>query len=437
VDAGGAAIAEPPVRWSVSGGSAAVHPDGAFVAESPGTYLVSAIAGTVSATASVSVAPRVHARRLERVASRIWSDLSVAEHWAIGNVLYVSTLSDRVYAFDITDPANPVLTDSVQVDARIINDVSTSADGKIAVITREGASSRRNGIVFLDLADPLHPKVLSEFTETVTGGVHSAFVNGTHVYLTDDATGSMRVIDFSDPRNPRQVARWETPLLRGVEQPQAAGEGLAFSIGRYLHDVYVKDGLAYLAYWRDGLVILDVGAGIAGGSPSDPKLVSRFAYNVADYYPPDRIAGTHTAFRYGNYVFVGDEVFPPVFDTDSRERIETMGIVHVIDVSDIRAPKKVAEYGMQGAAHNLWVDDDVLYIGAYEGGVRALDVSGELRGDLVAQGREIGAVFTGDPNGFRPNLPMAWGAQPHRGFVFATDLNSGVWVLRLTPRPGT
>jgi hypothetical protein len=29
---------------------------------------------------------------------------------------------------------------------------------------------------------------------------------------------------------------------------------------------------------------------------------------------------------------------------------------------------------------------------------------------------------------------MAWGAQPHRGFVFTTDINSGLWVTRLTPR---
>ena len=33
--------------------------------------------------------------------------------------------------------------------------------------------------------------------------------------------------------------------------------------GRYLHDLQVKDGIAYLAYWRDGLVILDVGNGVA------------------------------------------------------------------------------------------------------------------------------------------------------------------------------
>jgi hypothetical protein len=285
----------------------------------------------------------------------------------------------------------------------------------------------------------LHPKVLSEFTQTVTGGVHSAYVDGRYVYLTDDATGSMRVIDFRDARNPKQVARWETPgVWRQPSSPEPAPEGgNGFSIGRMLHDVQVKDGLAYLAYWRDGLVILDVGAGIKGGSPENPQLVSRFSYNVADFYPADRIAGTHTAFRYRNYVFLGDEVFPPFFDTNSRERIETMGFVHVIDVSDLTKPRKVAEYRLQGGAHNLWVDDDVLYIGAYEGGVRALDVSGELRGDLVAQNREIGAIFTGASGGFRPNLPMAWGAQPYRGFVFATDMNSGVWVMRISPKVGT
>ncbi len=439
LNAQGQVISDPPVRWSASGGSAAVFPDGGFVAEQPGTYLVSAIAGNVTATSSIAVTQRVHARRFERAGSHIFKEIQVAEHWAIGNVLYVSTISDRVYTFDITNPASPVLTDSIQVDAHVINDVSTTADGKIGVITREGASSRRNGIVFLDLIDPLHPKVLSQFTETVTGGVHSAFVDGHYVYLTDDATGSMRVIDFRDAKNPKQVARWETPGVSSASpapEPTQGGE-TGFAIGRMLHDVQVIDGLAYLAYWRDGLIILDVGAGIKGGSPEKPQLVSRFSYNVADYYPADRIAGTHTAFRYKNYVFIGDEVFPPFFDLESRERIETMGIVHVIEVSDIMQPKKVAEYRLQGAAHNLWVDDDVLYIGAYEGGVRALDVSGELRGDLVAQGREIGSVFTGHSGGYRANLPMAWGAQPHRGFVFATDINSGVWVMRLTPRVGT
>jgi hypothetical protein len=434
LNAQGAAVSDVAVNWSVSGPGATVHADGAFVAERPGTHVINATVGNVTAATAISVSAREHGRKLERVFVKPFPDIQVAEHWAIGNVLYVSTVSDRVYTFDITDPANPVLADSIVVDARHINDVSTTSDGRIGVITRENASSRVNGIVFLDLSQPLHPKVLSEYTSTVTGGVHSAFVDGTYVYLTDDATGSLRVVDFRDVKQPREVARWELPGVRGATQEDTGSVFIGASVGRYLHDVQVKDGLAYLAYWRHGLIILDVGAGIAGGSPQKPQLVSRLTYNVADFYPPDRIAGTHTAFRYGNYVFVGDEVFPPVFNLTSRDRIEAMGWVHVVDVSDIRSPRKVAEYRVAGGAHNVWVHEDVLYIGAYEGGVRALDVSGELRGDLVSQGREIGAVWTGHPNGFRPNLPFAWGAQPHRGFIFTTDINSGLWVTRLTPK---
>ncbi len=433
LSAAGAAVANPPVRWSVSGAGAEVYPGGAFVAERPGTHLVTATVGGISAVHAIAVTQRTHARRFELVTHVGFGNIQAGEVWPVNDALYVSTLSDRLYTFDISTPGRLIKRDSIMVDARVINDVSTTPDGRIGVITREGAASRRNGIMFLDLADPLRPRVLSEYTATVTGGVHSAFIDGHYVYATDNATGSLRVISFADPRNPREVARWEVPEPAFMQFEMMGEE---FSAGRYLHDVFVQDGLAYLAYWRHGLVILDVGAGIKGGSPENPQLVSRLTYNVADYYPPDMLAGTHEVFRYRNYVFVADEVFPAVFNIESRDRIRSLGQVHVVDVSDIENPVKVAEYNVQDkGSHNIWVEDDVMFIGYYEGGIRAVDVSGELRGDLMAQGREIGAIWTGSPDGFRPNLPMAWGARPHRGFIYATDVNSGLWVARLTPAP--
>ena len=45
--------------------------------------------------------------------------------------------------------------------------------------------------------------------------------------------------------------------------------------------------------------------------------------------------------------------------------------------------------------HNVWVAGDTLYMGAYNAGFRAFDISGELRGDLRAQRREIAHVNTG------------------------------------------
>lgn len=88
----------------------------------------------------------------------------------------------------------------------------------------------------------------------------------------------------------------------------------------------------------------------------------------------------------------------------------------------------------ESGVHNFWVEDDVLYLGCtYGGGGRAVDVSGELRGDLFAQGREIARLWTGDSEGFRPNQPAVWGAQPHGGLIFFNDINSGLWIARLGP----
>jgi len=148
------------------------------------------------------------------------------------------------------------------------------------------------------------------------------------------------------------------------------------------------------------------------------------------------LAGTHTVFRFGKYLIAGDEVFPQFFDINSRERIKTLGRLHILDVSDIEHPKKVAEYSVPNAgSHNVWVEDNVLYVGNFEAGIRAVDVSGELRGDLYAQGREIGSIWSASSKAFRPNVPMTWGVQPHKGYIFATDINSGVWVGKLTAKP--
>ena len=416
-------------RWSVSGSGATVEADGAFVADKPGTYIVTGTSGNMSSSASIVVSPRNLEREVKVVGRVPFKEFQGAEQWIVGNYAYYSTIADRFFVYDISDPTQPKLTDTVTVDARLVNDISTTADGKILVISREGASNRKNGISFYDTSDPAHPKLISEYTATVTGGVHSAFVNGHYVYLTDDATGSMRVIDFADPKNPKEVARWQTesPVVSTIKTKE--GDHIA---GRYIHDLQVKDGLAYLAYWRDGLVILDVGAGLKGGSPEKPQFVSQLRFNHNELYGNGWLAGTHSVYRYKNYVFIGDEVFPAIFDIKSPKRFPVRGIIHVVDVSDINNPRKVAEYPVpEGGAHNMWVEDDVMYLGYYNGGGRVVDVSGELRGDLYQQGREIARIWTGDANAYRANTPFTWGAQPHKGLIYFNDIHSGLWIVKL------
>jgi hypothetical protein len=419
------------VTWSVQGNGAEIWADGSFVAEKPGTYTVVASAGDREASASVLAAPRGVARDSEVIGHAMPKDEQFAELWMWDHYAYLSGISDKVFIFDVADPANPKAAEPLKVDARLVNDVSVTADGKIGVITREEASSRKNGIVFLDTSDPMAPKVLSEYTATVTGGVHSAYINTHYVYLTDDATGSLRVIDFADVKNPKEVARWQVESSGQMQIALPDGEGVS-SAGRYLHDVQVVDGLAYLAYWRDGVVILDVGNGMKGGSPEHPQFVSTYRFNYDELYGTGWLSGAHAVYRYKNYLFVGDEVFPAVFSLVSRERIPVRGIAHVLDVSDIIKPREVATYSVpEAGSHNIWVFDDVMYMGYYNGGARVVDVSGELRGELYRQGREIAHIWTGDAKGYRTNLPFAWGAFPHKGVIYVNDVHAGLVAVKL------
>ena len=440
-DAAGRPIPGVAPTWSLSPGQGQIDADGAFVGYEARAYVVTATLGERSASAVVTLAPR-EARRPATVVGRLpRTRFTTEEVWLhpTARIAYLGSGSggDVLYAIDISDPAKPVVTDSVVSNTRRVNDVMTTADGKWLVFTREGASDRKNGIVVCSLADPAHPKVVAEYTATVTAGVHSAFVYtspkfGTHVYLTNDGTGAFHVIDLNDPTQPKEVAVWKTP------RPAWAADA-----GRTLHDVDVQDGLAYLSYWNDGLVILDVGNGIKGGSPSDPRLVSQFKYDLNALYRdveatagPGFIRGTHTAWRHKNYVFIADEVFPAGAVEGARDAaaFRAYGRLQVVDVSDMAKPKSVAWYEPEhGGVHNIWVAGDTLYMGAYNAGFRAFDVSGELRGDLRAQGREMVHVNTADMEGHAKNSAMTWGVVVRDGLAYVNDMNNGLWIVRMEP----
>lgn len=426
----GKPLGEVATRWSVAGGQgvAMIGPDGSFVAETPGSYTVTAEVGGRTADALVTVTARKVGRGFE-VLGRVPVSQRAAEVWVHpdGKCAYLTTISDRVYAIDVSDPRAPTVVDSMMTDARLVNDVMTTEDGRYGVFSREGSSNRKDGIVIFDASDACHPKPISAYTETVSGGVHSSYVYQGHVYLTDDATGSMRVIDIRDPLQPREVARWQTEQV---------------TVGRYLHDIAVTDGIAYLSYWDDGLVVLDVGNGVKGGSPEHPVFISQFKYDLdalyarVDEYWGLSARGTHTAWRQGKYVFIGDEVYASKPSPGLKDGNDlTFGRLQVLDVSNLEKPKLVAWYEpTDGGVHNIWAAGDTLYMGNYQGGARAVDISGELKGDLLRQGREMAWTYTADDKGAKPRATFAWGAVVKDGIIYVPDINTGLWILKLEPK---
>ena len=405
------------VSFDGSSSASGLIKENKFVADVSGLYTVNAHFGNITSSTKIKVTDRDIKRDIVQLGTGDVFDKHTSDAWFFEGVdgkdygVSGTFFDGKAYFWDVTDPTNITKVDSIKVDARIVNDVKVSKDSKICVITKEGASNRKNGFVILDISNPSDVKILSEYTDGLTGGVHNVFIDNNHVYALN-AFGNpakFEVVNIEDPKNPKGVGKFELEL------------------GSAIHDIWIEDGIAYTSNWKDGLYIIDVGNGLAGGSPSNPVAVANYKYKTG---------ANHAAFPFKSkstgkfYVVLGDEIFPEGVDFFAAN--ETTGFLHFVDFTDLKNPKEVARYELPGyGSHNFWIEDDVVYAGMYNGGVRVIDVSGELLGDLYKQGREIAAFKTGSPNGFIPNNTMTWGSQYFKGHIFYSDFNAGIGALKL------
>ena len=405
------------VSFDGSSSASGLIKENKFVADVSGLYTINVHFGNITSSTKIKVTDRDIKRDIVQLGTGDVFDKHTSDAWFFEGVdgkdygVSGTFFDGQAYFWDVSDPTNITKVDSIKVDARIVNDVKVSKDSKICIITKEGASNRKNGFVILDISNPSDVKVLSEYTDGLTGGVHNVFIDDNHVYALN-AFGNpakFEVVNIEDPKNPKGVGKFELEL------------------GSAIHDIWIEDGIAYTSNWKDGLYIIDVGNGIAGGSPSNPVAVANYKYKTG---------ANHAAFPFKSkstekfYVVLGDEIFPDGVDFFAAN--ETTGFLHFVDFTDLKNPKEVARYELPGyGSHNFWIEDDVVYAGMYNGGVRVIDVSGELLGDLYKQGREIAAFKTGSPNGFIPNNTMTWGSQYFKGHIFYSDFNAGIGALKL------
>ncbi|MFL5501966.1 MAG: LVIVD repeat-containing protein [Gemmatimonadaceae bacterium] len=353
------------------------------------------------------------------------SERHTAEINVRGNYAYTSTWGFlQVYgnAVKVWNVAGntPQLVDSLIVDfASTLGDVQVTDDGELLVVATELSGG---SIMIYSLADPAHPQLITRYTTPLTDpGVHTAEVqrvNGKlYAFLCIDPASSsparLVIVDLSTPASPQQV------FSAAMGSP-------------YVHDVYVRDGILVTALWNQGITMWDIGGGGRGGTVSNPVQLGNVvtvggkAHNVWWY---------HSSGGEKRYAFVGEEG-PGSIGSSS------IGDIHVVDMSDMSAPREVAFYHLSGAGtHNFYVDETrgILYAAYYNGGVRALDVNGDLstcdaanksadgRCDLGKMGREVASGPTG------VGAVYIWGVQLSGGYVYASDMLNGIWKLAPVP----
>lgn len=350
------------------------------------------------------------------VLDRYTSELAVHGGWAYtgtwGGIARGGRSGNVLYVWDVAGAA-PVLHDSVVVSAaETLGDVQVSDDGRLLVVATE---YEPGSVIVYDLADPARPRQLSRFASPATrAGVHTAEVarvdGRLYAFLSVNASPSrLVVLDLDDPASPREV------YAREMGRP-------------FIHDVSVRDGLLFTALWNDGLAIWDIGGGGRGGSPAAPVRISGLVTVGGKVH---NLWWYHDDGGAKRYLFVGEEgPGSGAFGSSSS------GDIHVVDIADPEQPREVAFFHVPGAgAHNFSVDEErgVLYAAYYNGGVRALDIRGDLGDCTAAQrapdGRCALAGMGRERQGFTPPGVYIWGVQWAGPHLYASDMLNGLWTL--------
>lgn len=383
-----------------------------------GTFVAALL--VLGCNSDTPVMPPTVSPPLSTLGNGVVTDRYTGEVWVRGNIAYTTTwgfrqaVGNAVKIWDVTTNL-PTLVDSVIVpNASTLGDIQTSDDGQLLIVATEFAPG---SIMIYSLADPVKPQLISRYNTPFTNpGVHTAEVqrvNGTlYTFLSvDPGAGSparLVIVDLSNPAAPTQV------FTAVMGSP-------------YVHDVFVRDGILITALWNQGITVWDIG-GAGSGSVSNPVALGNVvtvggkAHNVWWY---------HSAAGEKRYVFVGEEGSGAIGSFSS-------GDIHVVDVSNFGAPREVAFFHLDGAGtHNFSVDEThgILYAAYYNGGVRAIDVTGDLsscsganrsldgRCDLARMGRELAH----GPANVQP--VYVWGVQLAGERVFASDMLNGIWEL--------
>ena len=164
--------------------------------------------------------------------------------------------------------------------------------------------------------------------------------------MADGYKSGLRVIDVSNPADPRQVGSYYTT--------------------QYATGIDVVGDRVYLANGSEGLHIIDV------SDPENPRCQGTYDTQ-----------GAYRVYVVGDYAYLTDE----------------QGL-YVIDISDPRNPHKVGFYSNPGPAFGVQVVGNYAYVAAGDSGLRIIDISDPANLREVAfrdqLGRTVGIQVTDD-----------------------------------------
>ena len=315
-----------------------------------------------------------------------------------GNEFAIVGTRTHIAFYDITDPENTVLVDEftnnsepgLSMGSTTWRDFKTFEDKAYAA-----AGSGTEGLLVFDLSD-LPNSVI--FEDQIT-----TFFNYSHSIFIDTLSGFLYTAGANVQNNGTRILN-----LNNDPITQEASVALA---GGYIHDIHVRDGLAYCFSETDGFYVYDF-----SDDPDNPTYLGALNdYNGSGYCHSGWLteSGDHLVFcdeTVGTKVKICDVTDPGGLDPNS--------ITNQFYSSD---PVSSTE------AHNPFIKGDYAYVSYYDDGVYVFDISDPTNVTTHA-------YYDTNPGNSGYGC---WGVYPFfpSGSIIATDGVFGFYVMQLGDAP--
>lgn len=267
-------------------------------------------------------------------------EVTYADIWVHGQYAYLGTFNpgNGVKVVDVSNPANPQLVRTLigsrsasYEDVMVITVNTPAFQGDLLAVGLQGtpksakSKDKVNGVQFWDVTDPLNAKLLSffdtGFPKRGSGrtGVHELSLvqrdNRVFALLAvpfseqRELGGDFRLVEVTDPRNPKQLSDWGLKNLAQAQDahahnridPQHDEEEEGADGLKFCHSVWTDEEgkIAYLSFWDEGSIMIDI------SDPARPKFIGKTSYTreeEGNAHSSWRVKGT-------NILLVDDEDF--------------------------------------------------------------------------------------------------------------------------------
>ena len=330
-----------------------------------------------------------------------WLDSRYNEVWGVAiNDLEIGIIGSTmgVHFIDVTDPQNPVeITNAFVAGAaqgtNLVHRDYHDYNGYLYTVADEGQST----LQIIDISTLPDSTSLvynsSEFLRTA----HNIFIDADHARLyscgvrkANSQSVDVQIFSLENPASPLLLAD-ATAFANAGNIP-------------YVHDLYVRDNIAYLNCGNSGFYVADF------NDPENPILLGSMTN-----YPQSGYNHSGWLDQTGHYYYLADETH----GTDIK-------VVDVCDNSDISVTQTFdAEAEAETSiVHNLIVHCNLLYTSYYYDGLQVFDISDPLQPVRIA----YYDTYDGPDDDF---FKGAWGIYPFlpSGNILLSDMQTGLYVF--------